>query len=405
MPDRGGPLKTVWTYDIASAYPYQIARLPCMRHGKWRHFPKGGWPARDLVSLLRYRVEHSSRACPAWGPLPHRLADGNIVFPLVSAGGWAWSEEVFAARDLHPGVRVTEAWVWCPKCDHPPPYRELFVDLYKRRLLWGKERRGMVLRLGMNSAYGKSAQRAGRPRYRCQVRAGLITSMTRAMLLRAILCARDPWSVVELATDSVMSLEPLSLPKPLRLGTEAVARKLGKVPMGGWEEKEWEGGAMLLRPGLRFPLLPDGKEKQTAARGVGTRVLHQNRAAILARWRESPMQAVTVQQPTFFWGAKSSVRRVEGEPDVLGDVGWEYVRDEKYGRWEDPPPRKLQYSPHPKRECARPGFRLEPWRLPEDESAESLPYDDALVGALARELEELRELELEQPEMGLTDAF
>jgi hypothetical protein len=402
-------VKTVWAYDIASAYPYQLARLPCMQHGRWKHFPKGGWPAKDLVSLLRYRIDPSSRSCPAWGPLPHRLLDGNIVFPRVSAGGWAWSAEVFAARKFHPGIRILEAWVWCPtkKCaeKHPPPYRNLFVELYKRRLYWGKERRGMVLRLGMNSVYGKSAQRAGQPRYRCQVRAGLITSMTRAMLLEAILCARDPWNVVELATDSVMSLEPLTLPQPEKLGTEEAARKAGKVPMGGWEEKEWEGGAMLLRPGLRFPILPEGKEKQTAARGVGTRVLHQNRAALLQKWREKSMAPVTVQQPTFFWGAKSSIRRVQGEPDILGDREWFYVRDPKYGRWEEPPPRKLQYSPHPKRESLLEGFRLDPWCLPQDAGSASLPYDVELVSAIARELEELRILEEEQPEMGLSDAI
>ena len=29
----------------------------------------------------------------AWGPVPFRLADGNILFPVASEGGWRWKDE------------------------------------------------------------------------------------------------------------------------------------------------------------------------------------------------------------------------------------------------------------------------------------------------------------------------
>src|SRR5208282_6672187 len=104
---------------------------------------------------FRFRVEPHPDACQAWGPLPHRLPDGNILFPVQSAGGWAWQDEVLAAIRLHPGVCILEAWTWRQSCSHDPPFAKRIEELYQRRLSWGKAVRGRVLRLGLNSCYGK----------------------------------------------------------------------------------------------------------------------------------------------------------------------------------------------------------------------------------------------------------
>ena len=44
-------------------------------------------------------------------------------------------------------------------------FRDL-SEYYETRLQWGKEARGIVLKLGMNSVYGKLAQSVGSHRYR-----------------------------------------------------------------------------------------------------------------------------------------------------------------------------------------------------------------------------------------------
>jgi hypothetical protein len=376
---RVGPVRgPIYAYDIASAYPSALARLPCFAHGRWLH--RNDWMG-DPWAVVRYRIEpHFARSCEAWGPLPHRLPDGNIVFPTVSAGGWAWAVELQAAMRLHPGVVALDAWFWLQECSCPPPFEARIRDLFERRKQWGKSARGIVLKLGLNSMYGKSAQRVGSGRYRCMVRAGLVTATARAMLLDAIAAARDPWSILELATDSVLSREPLDLP----------ASPFGQL--GSWEPKAWKGGVFLLRPGLRFDLGRVGDESRTAARGLGVRVLHENRRMVIAMWKRAPMTPVEVQQPPIFHGARACVRRRETE------TGLAYVRDPLYGRWTLPTPRTLRYGPAPKRSSVMGDFRLVPWELPQSPACVSMPYGAAPPSPLGDVLDELRQVEEEQPD-------
>jgi len=387
---RVGPVRAerLYQYDIASAYPAAMTRLPCLcaGHGKWVHRTGDAWAQRLLsgdaaVALCRFVVDAHKDACDAWGPLPHRLPDGNILFPQKSAGGWAWDAEVAAALELHPGVRVTEAWMWEPSCDCPPPFAARITELYERRLQWGKGARGLVLKLALNSLYGKSAQRVGKGKFRCMVRAGLITSMTRASLLRAVAMAHDPWNVLELATDSVLSKEPLPL---------------GGTGLGSWESKPWPGGVFLLRPGLRIPLTRGGDIERTAARGVGVKTLHENRRKVLRAWGREPMAPVTLRTPSFFHGAKLSVRASQG--------GEAFRRDALYGRWSDEK-KTLTFSPKPKRAELGPrdgqAIRLLPWELPTGEGCASVPYGGVEQSALADDLDRMRELEDDQPEQGM----
>ena len=149
---------------------------------------------------------------------------------------------------------------------------------------------------------------------------------------------------------------------------------------------------MLLRPGLRFPLRKSAKIDQTAARGLGVRVLHASRAAVYRAWQKAPGAPVGVQQPPTFHGCKSSVwKRKDGT----------YVRSPLYGRWEAPTARALNYEPGPKRArtaaTADPlgPLALLPWALPQVPGARSHPYKRDGVEAVEDALED------EQPEHGM----
>lgn len=390
LPD-GRRVPGFFAYDIASAYPYATTQLPCLdaRHGKWVRRKNGRLKDRhSIATLVRFEVRPSKRANPAWGPLPHRTPSGDILFPLESAGGWAWVGEFKAARKLHPGVTALETWTWKPTCTCGPPFAERVRELFELRKEWGKSAKGMVLKLALNSLYGKSAQRQGSGRFRCMVRAGLITSLTRAKLLHAVSLAKDPWDILELATDSVLSRTPLP-------GLGAVQKS---PALGDWEEKPWEGGAFLMRPGVRFPILPDAEAASTAARGVGMKTIHKNRARIVRLWEKAPMESVTLATPSFFHGAKLSVRAGWGEVTDDGrDPKW--TRAPEYGRWTEET-RTLSYKPTPKRAAVNPDYSLEPHRLPRSKGCESVPYGVAGRSVIGDELEAMRELEEEQPEVG-----
>ena len=108
------------------------------------------------------------------------------------------------------------------------------------------------------------------------------------------------------------------------------------------------------------------------------------------------MAPVTLRTPSFFHGAKLSVRAGFG-PET--DEGREatFTRDPLYGRWTDDT-RTVKYGSKPKRESVGQRYRLEPWRLPRGKGCESWPYGVATVSAIGDELEKMRELEEEQPD-------
>jgi hypothetical protein len=78
--------------------------------------------------------------------------------------------------------------------------------------------RGQVIMLGINSVYGKFAQRVGKrgepPAYGSLWYAAAITAGTRRKLLQAALS--DPSAIIAFATDAVFSTRalPSTFPKP-----------------------------------------------------------------------------------------------------------------------------------------------------------------------------------------------
>jgi hypothetical protein len=116
-----------------------------------------------------------------------------------------------------------------------------------------------VIKLGINSVYGKTAQsvggRTGRPPNTANPWvAGAITAGTRAQLLRAAL--KNPWAVIFFATDGIQSLEPL--------GVESKTKTFGE-----WEKDSLTAGVWI-KPGVyAFSRIADGKAKYTGkSRGV-----------------------------------------------------------------------------------------------------------------------------------------
>ena len=261
------------------------------------------------------------------------------------------------------------------------------------------------MKLGLNSMYGKRAQHVGGGKYRCMVAAGLITSMCRAMILQAIARAKDPWSILSVATDGILSTERLDLPAPIDLGTgKEVDPSTGKLykALGSWEEKVYPKGVFLIRPGLRFSLDDVATIKETAARGLGVRVLHANRRKVLDQWDRFPGQEVSIQQPDMFHGAKQSIRSVmrPGTIDVYGIGTTDFKRHGLYGKWSTPESRRVGYEADPKRESTeslswpgkgpRESFKLIPWQAPPG-GLPSMPYKHGMFEDLKEDVEWLGE--------------
>ena len=411
----------VWTADIASAYPHVLYSLPCVVHGQWKkvqgrglgralgaaklacvHFRIPSTDAHrrdeplssrrigsdDRPVVKRGRRKDSSEEVNelqrtvhermlsvaegfeadvgmlAWGPLPYRTVRGSIVFPMTHPGGWAWKAEYEAAVRLHAGVEAVEAWVLGgQRCKCGRPYA-VIGDYYLLRLSWGKEARGKVLKLGLNSCYGKFAQVIGKnPKYSCRAVAGHITSTTRARLYEGMLSAGDPWNVVYAATDGLIATEPLAPPNPPSNETTAHTKKW----LGVWEVERHDEELFIVQPGFYFSLAPTGRAK---TRGTPLDVIYAYRAQILDQWREAPTRKPRgLPLQSTFHGVKSSIR-----PPTKDSA--RYRRDPLYGRWTETE-RKIAYVVSPKRAAldtddGGESYRLETWwmRPGNPESAE-----------------------------------
>jgi len=232
---HGTIAEDVWEYDIRSAYPYVMTKLPCLKHGTWGlSTVDEGQLAGGYDSLWVGHVRWDSLTSAALGcagPLPWRYDDGGIMFPKQGRGVY-WSVEI-------PPYAVVDGPVaiYRQECDCRP--FDWVRKMYEQRQAMEAESKGsgLPLKLVLNSLYGKFAQRIGKAPYFNPVWSGLITAMTRAMVYRVYL--NHPGKVVMFATDAVFVTEPCP---ELEQGPE----------LGQWEEVGPYRDLTIFQPGVYF---------------------------------------------------------------------------------------------------------------------------------------------------------
>lgn len=226
----------VWQYDIRSAYPHAIRRLPSLADIKWvnRQKRKGLFDSFGL-----YRIDYRSHATVSLfdpAPFPWRMRSGNIYYPHEVHSSWYWGIEVQAAVKANIGtVTVLESW---EPASQPMNYPFRWVeDMYDERAAMKKAGNPtqLALKLGMNSLYGKLAQSKGatqdregnwkKPTYHQLEWAGWITAACRAQLLPAMVQAGS--NIIAVETDAIYSHCQLFNLAP------GMGEKLGE-----WEEEE-----------------------------------------------------------------------------------------------------------------------------------------------------------------------
>lgn len=202
----------VYDYDINSAYPSVMQNVPCLKCGVWRH-GKGALPPPGFTLVkTRYNFMKGQR----FYPLFFRTRRMQISFPSDGCG-WYWYPEYEAALSCFGNVDCLEWWHFEPRCDHKP--FSWIGDYYETRKQWlktptedwqgGGEK---IIKLGLNSLYGKCAQQLGGtdtspPSYHQIEWAGYITSATRARLFTA--ANTNPVNVIGFATDGLFTTRPL----------------------------------------------------------------------------------------------------------------------------------------------------------------------------------------------------
>lgn len=242
----------VYQHDINSAYPYAETKLPCLVHGDWVHHDGSNRPTGLYLSRGNFRA---TRTANLYG-LPVRRPAGSICWPgSITGTGWYWSHEINAA--IHQEFTPVETWEYIKQCDCEP--FNFIPGLYEERAKLGKEAKGLAIKLGLNSTYGKMCQSVGEPVYANPIYASLITSITRAQLYeKAVRLNLD--RVIMLATDGIFTSAPHDRNHSPRIDKGSYTLK----PLGEWDVTTYNDGIFVIQPGLY--LLPDGIEPKT--RGV-----------------------------------------------------------------------------------------------------------------------------------------
>ena len=399
-----GPIEgTSYQYDINSAYPFVLSKLPCLLHGDWTHTKEREKGRRlqnlELDQMARNAVDSPGRSGaspapalvralvqgvhPVVGAMPHRLKSNRIIRPHATQG-WFWLSELAASylAGFISTVYLFETWAYQP-CDCPHPFAAV-ADLYQERLKVGKNTiSGKTYKLIYNSVYGKLAQSIGDPKYANPFYASLITSGCRQLCLEAIAShpggARD---LLMVATDSVTFRSPHT------------ALDLDPARLGAWDSKSHENLSLFL-PGLYWDdadreRVRKGDAPVFKSRGVPARDIAKQLDAIDAAWERFETAGwPTIDLPMSFQLVSPKTAWRRGKWELCGTVisldNPETWAVDKHGN-KKRPARTLNANPRDKRITSEPG----PSR-PYDRGTElvSVPYQ----GSFGEELRLLHDEE------------
>lgn len=299
----------VYSADINSAYPYALSTLPSMADDNWYY-------TEDVDEILsvptRVGLYHVSWAVrgdlfrgatfKAW-PMPAFLRDryGNISFP-TDAEGWYHAEEFRRLVYLHDQYPecfdvwdVSGAWIYWDNNENPFAW---VGDLYRQRQEWKREGNAgeRAIKLGLNSLYGKLAQRVGgkvgegAPPWHQLEWAGAITAFTRGMLWDVGWQVRD--GLIAMETDGIYSTVPF--PDSIDAGKG----------LGQWEMSTYTG-ILFLQNGVYFLRDSDGNWLPPKSRGVPQKSFQMDRVMDALRSGSS----VTSTQAQFVGYGTALVRR------------------------------------------------------------------------------------------------
>lgn len=305
-----GPIDgPVYQYDINSAYPWALTQLPCLIHGTWR---QGDSDSLFTLKRIRFEARADSYSRVSYYGFPVRDKAGSIAFPR-NGTGWYWQCEIDAA--IHQKVTKTfESWTYERHCDCVP--FSWVPKVYEERIALGKAARGLILKLGLNSLYGKTVQSIGRPAYAQPVWGSLITALVRAKLYNAVHAAGCSSTVCGarvhmLATDAVFVTSPVDLP-------------ISKA-LGDWD-LETHDSLFIIQPGVYLM----GDDKAPKTRGIPQRNLverAQEFRDVFARggWFDRipvPLHVFIGMRAALHWG----------KPELMGQ--WIDVYKEVSFAWE-----------------------------------------------------------------------
>jgi len=220
---KKGYFEQVYSYDIKSAYPYQIANLIDFSHGAWIEV-NYKTSEKDFADNSSYTGFYEcSITCnePFFSPFIYKIGELNI-FPNGEFKQFMTKQEIDFIRNNFDDseIKIIKGYEFYPDADYQYPFKTEIERLYAWKERETDEDIKYCVKIFMNALYGKFIQVSGdyhrsgkifNPLY-----AALITSGTRIKLLE--LALQSPDDTIMFSTDAVHSLIPLKTPLLPKLG-------------------------------------------------------------------------------------------------------------------------------------------------------------------------------------------
>jgi hypothetical protein len=195
-------------YDINSAYPYCLSKIPDITKGKWIKSKT----LLDDSHLGFFKIKCNIPDCKYIPPFPFRV-NKKLIFPSGKFITYCTLAELRVYNEPKH-YKILESYQYLD--DNPIyPYKEFIELIYNKRLVFKEQNNPLQLPLKiiLNSIYGKTAQRVGNMigNLFSPIIASSITGMTRAMLYEFVQKHGIENEVVSFATDSIITTKKLNV--------------------------------------------------------------------------------------------------------------------------------------------------------------------------------------------------
>lgn len=217
---KRGFIGTAYLYDINSAYPYAITKIPDFTRGRWIKRKSIHKDAKVGFFKIRANIP-DDKYIP---PFPFR-ARNNILFPSGKFETYTTLPELQACEDSRY-YEIIDSWQFIPESE-TCPYKDFIERLYRKRLELKVKNNPMQapIKIILNSIYGKTGQKVNRVIGNLfnPVIFAFITGFARAQLYRFAIDNGLERDTVSFATDSICTTKKL----------DADSNQLGKFSFEG----------------------------------------------------------------------------------------------------------------------------------------------------------------------------
>lgn len=191
-------------YDVNSAYPYALTKIPDIRDGKWKKSTKI-YPNSALGFFhIRASVANSVKI----SPFPFRTKNNRIIYPVGDFETFVTLEELKAVvGDDRISYKIINSLQFIPNKNCTYPFRGFIEEQYAKRMKLKHEKNPieLAIKIILNSIYGKTAQRVNNEigNLFCPTIASFITGYARAQLYKFVRDNNLEKETVAFATDSI----------------------------------------------------------------------------------------------------------------------------------------------------------------------------------------------------------